>query len=411
MNRDEAIDLDVVDPIREFRSRFELPDQPIYLDGNSLGALPIGVAERVSDVIKAQWGGDLIASWNKHHWMEASTRVGDRIAPLIGADPGEVVVGDSTSINLYKLLCAGVQMRPDRSVIVTERGNFPSDTYMVASVAEQFGLSVRVLDPGAAALGGDAFGDDVAVVCLSHANYRTGALYDLPAVTAAIHGCGALALWDLAHTAGVMPIDVSANGVDFAVGCGYKFLNGGPGAPSFSYVARRLQHEVRHPLTGWLGHAAPFAMTDTFVPANSIERLVVGTPSVLSLVALDAALDAFDGVSMLALRAKSVALGELMIQRVGERLNDHGVTFASPADSARRSSHISLLHVNGYEIVQALIARGVVGDYREPALMRFGFAPLYTRYVDVFDAVERLADVLENGVWREPQFAVRATVT
>jgi kynureninase len=408
MNRDEAIDLDRADPLREVRGRFLLPDDLIYLDGNSLGALPIGVAERVSEVIQAQWGRDLIASWNKHHWMEASSRVGDRIAPLVGAGAGEVVVGDSTSINLYKLLCAAVRMRPDRSVIVTERANFPSDSYMVASVAEQFGLTVRLIDAGDIA---GALGNDVAVVCLSHANYRTGDLYDLPAVTAATHRCGALALWDLAHTAGVMPIDLSANEVDFAVGCGYKFLNGGPGAPSFSYVARRLQHAVHHPLTGWLGHVSPFAMTDNFVPAESIERLVVGTPSVLSLVALETALDAFSAVSLHDLRAKSVALGELMIRRVGERLKGRGVTLASPPDSARRASHVSLLHANGYEIVQALIAHGVVGDYREPELMRFGFAPLYTRYVDVFDAVERLADVLENGAWREPQFAVRATVT
>jgi kynureninase len=409
MNRDEAIALDLADPLQVLRSRFSLPAELIYLDGNSLGALPVGVAERVSEVIQAQWGRDLIASWNKHHWMDASARVGDRIAPLVGAEAGEVIVGDSTSINLYKLLCAAVRMRPDRSVIVTEQGNFPSDSYMVASVAEQFGLTVRLVDPH----GNDptVFGDDVAVVCLSHANYRTGALYDLPAVTSAVHDCGALMLWDLAHTAGVMPIDLSANGVDFAVGCGYKFLNGGPGAPSFSYVARHLQCEVHQPLTGWLGHVAPFAMSDTFVPADSIARLVVGTPSVLSLVALEAALDAFDGVSMADLRAKSVALGELMIERVGERLRGHGVTLVSPAESVRRASHVSLLHSNGYEIVQALIAQRVVGDYREPGLMRFGFAPLYTRYVEVFDAIELLADVLETGVWREPQFAVRASVT
>jgi kynureninase len=406
MNRDEAVALDLSDPLRIFRGRFVLPQDAIYLDGNSLGALPVGVADRVATVIQDQWGRDLIASWNKHQWMAASCRVGDRIAPLIGADSGEVVVGDSTSINLYKLLCAAVTMRPGRSVIVTEHGNFPSDTYMVASVAEQFGLTVRHIDPGE-----PTFGNDVAVVCLSHANYRTGAMYDLPRVTASIHDCGALVVWDLAHTAGVMPIDLSANDVDFAVGCGYKFLNGGPGAPSFSYVARRLQHDVHQPLTGWLGHAAPFAMSDTFVPAASIERLVVGTPSVLALVALEAALDAFDGVAMADARAKSAALGELMIRRVSERLDGHGVTLASPTESARRASHVSLLHENGYEIVQALIARGVVGDYREPGLMRFGFAPLYTRFVDVFDAVERMADVLETGTWREPRFAVRASVT
>jgi kynureninase len=406
MDRAGALALDRADALAPLRERFRLPEGLIYFDGNSLGALPIGVAARVADVIEREWGTDLIASWNTNGWMAASGRIGDRIAELIGAGAGEVMVGDSTSVNLYKLLSAALRMRPDRNVIVTEHQNFPSDSYLIQSVAEQHGAIVRHLDAA-----NPVIGDDVAVVCLTHISYRTGAMHDLADITQRAHAAGALMLWDLAHSAGAMPLALSSVGVDLAIGCGYKFLNGGPGAPAFSYVARRLQHDVHHPITGWLGHVAPFDMADTFTPAPGIDRITVGTPTVLSLMALDAALDAFAGVSMYDLRAKSIALGEYLIDLIRDRCPDSGLTLVSPADPARRGSQISFVHEHGYPIVRALAAAGVLGDYREPGIVRFGLAPLYLRFVDMYDAVEVLADVLKTERWRDPQFAVRGAVT
>jgi kynureninase len=413
MNREFALKLDLVDGLAAVRDRFRLPEGLIYFDGNSLGALPIGVAERVAEVITQQWGHDLISSWNVNGWMAAPRRVGDKIAPIIGARAGEVIVGDSTSVNLYKLLSAAVAMRPGRNVIVTEPNNFPSDSYVIASVAKQHGMEVRPLDLNDPAT---VIGPDVAVVCLTHISYRTGAMYDLADVTERAHASGALMLWDLAHSAGAVPLALTDNDVDLAIGCGYKFLNGGPGAPSFAYVAARLQDDVHHPITGWLGHAAPFDMDDHFVPAPGIDRVTVGTPSILSLLALEAALDAFDGVAMEDVRSKALALSDFMIELVMGRESQRqgaqfGLSLATPVDPARRGSQVSFVHEHGYPIVRALAAAGVLGDYREPGIIRFGIAPLYTRFVDVYDAADRLTEILQDERWREPQFAIRAAVT
>lgn len=409
VNRFDAAALDAVDPMAFVRERFVIPEGLVYLDGNSLGMLPKGVAERVEDVIRRQWGNDLIRSWNTHGWMDAPRRVGDRIASLIGAQAGEVIVADSTSVNIYKLLMAACRMRPGRSVIVTEEGNFPSDRYLIASVAEGLGLTVRVAKTGHIADALQDLDDRVAVASFSHADYRTGALHDIKAVTSACHAVGALTMWDLAHTAGVLDLSLTDANVDFAVGCGYKFLNGGPGAPSFLYVAERHQAMFEQPLTGWLGHAKPFAMSEVYEPSAGIGRAVVGTPSMLSLVALEAALDVFDGVSMAAVRAKSIALTDFMIDCAADQ--NLGLSVATPLVARERSSHVSFRHLNGFEIVQALFARGVVGDFREPDIMRLGLSPLYTRFVDVWDAVSHLGDVLRTESWRDPAYSIRGTVT
>lgn len=409
VNRSDAAALDDVDPMAFVRERFVIPEGLIYLDGNSLGMLPKGVAERVEDLIRRQWGNDLIRSWNTHGWMEAPRRVGDRIAPLIGANAGEVIVADSTSVNIYKLLMAACRMRPGRSVIVTEEGNFPSDRYLIASVAEELGLTVRVAKTGHIIDALHDLDDRVAVASFSHADYRTGTLHDIKEVTSACHAVGALTLWDLAHTAGVLDLSLTDANVDFAVGCGYKFLNGGPGAPSFLYVAERHQATFEQPLTGWLGHAKPFAMSEVYEPAAGIGRAIVGTPSMLSLVALEAALDVFDGVSMAAVRAKSIALTDFMIGCAADQ--NLGLSVATPLVARERSSHVSFRHLNGFEIVQALFARGVVGDFREPDILRFGLSPLYTRFVDVWDAMSHLGDVLSTESWRDPAYSIRGTVT
>jgi kynureninase len=408
MNRDDALALDGADVLAPLRDRFQLPDGLIYFDGNSLGALPIGVAERVADVVTQQWGHDLISSWNVNGWMAAPRRVGDKIAPIIGAGPGEVIVGDSTSVNIYKLLSAAVAMRPDRKVIVTEQNNFPSDSYVIASVAKQHGMEVHYLDLDDPTTPLDT---NVAIVCLTHINYRTGAMHDLASITARVHAVGALMFWDLAHSAGAVPLALSDCDVDMAVGCGYKFLNGGPGAPAFAYVAKRLQNDVHHPITGWLGHAAPFDMSDQFIPALGIDRITVGTPSIVSLVALEAALDAFDGVDMADVRAKSLALGDYLIELVMHRCDGYGLSLASPIDSQRRGSQVSFVHEHGFPVVRALADVGVLGDYREPGIIRFGLTPLYARFCDVYDAVDRLSEILRTERWREPQYAVRGAVT
>jgi kynureninase len=406
MQRVVAEGLDATDTLASARDRFVVPPGVIYLDGNSLGMLPVGVAEAVADLVTRQWGVDLIRSWNKHRWMDAPRRVGDCIGAIIGAAPGEVIVADSTSVNLYKLLIAATRLRPDRKVLVTEVGNFPSDRYLIDSVAAQAGLTVRAV---AAADLVAALNDDVAVVSLSHVDYRTGHLHDLPGITRAARAAGALTLWDLAHSAGVVDLKLSLNEVDLAVGCGYKFLNGGPGAPAFVYVAARHQASVRQPITGWLGHAQPFAMRDDFEPAADLRRMIVGTPNMASLVALEAALEAYRGISMPAVQAKGAALGDMAIELAQRWCPD--LVLASPRDGSERGSQIAFRHPNGYEIVQALVARGVIGDFREPDIIRFGLSPLTTRFVDVYDAMAHLRDVLDTGAWQEPAFAVRNAVT
>lgn len=408
MDRADAVKLDAADPLRHARNRFELPEGLIYLDGNSLGPLPSGVRERVAAVVAAEWGSDLITSWNVHDWIGMPARVGAKVARLVGAPEGSVVAGDSTSVQLFKLLVAASRLRPGRNVIVTEPGNFPTDTYITTSVARMLGLQVRWCDPADVAASLDA---DVAVLSLTHVDYRTGRMHDARAVTAAAHEAGALTLWDLCHSAGAVPVDLQGWDADLAVGCGYKYLNGGPGAPAFAYVHPRWHDRLDQPLSGWMGHAAPFALEREYRPAPGVARIQTGTPPVLSMAALDTALDAFDGVSVSAVRAKSLALTDYFIALAEEKLGPFGVGVEVPRDHARRGSQVCLRHPDAYGLVQALIARRVVGDFREPDFARFGFAPLYLRFVDVWDAVEHVADVFRNGEHARPEYAVRAAVT
>lgn len=409
-SRRDLAALDAADPLARCRERFVLPEGVIYLDGNSLGPSLRATAGRLADVAEREWGQGLIRSWNAAGWIELPRRVGDKIARLIGARPGEAVVTDSTSVDLFKVLAAALALEPERRVIVSEPENFPTDLYVMQGLVELLGgrHELRLASPEKLAA---AIDDDTAVLVLTHVNYRTGAMHDLAGLTAAAHARGALAVWDLSHSAGAMPLDVTAAGADFAVGCGYKYLNGGPGAPAFVYVAGRHHERVRQPITGWLGHAAPFAFEETYRPAPGIERWLTGTPPILSLAALEVGVDLLLGVDPGEIRDKSTRLGDLFIELVEARCGAHGLTLASPRCAGARGSQVSFRHSHGYPIVQALIARGVVGDFRAPDLLRFGLAPLYLRYVDVWDAVGVLADVLATSSWDRPEFHRRHLVT
>ncbi len=406
--RARAAELDAADQIGHARSRFTLPDGLVYLDGNSLGALPVGVPEAVRDVVEQQWGRDLITSWNVHDWWDAPRRVGGRLAELIGANDDEVVVADSTSANVFKVLVAAARLRPGRDSLVVEPGNFPADLYMAEAVSELLGLRLVRVEPGEV---GAVLDEDVAAVCFSHVDYRTGRVHDMAGVTAAVHEAGALAVWDLSHSAGALPVDLGGCDVDLAVGCGYKYLNGGPGAPAYVYVARRHQQDVRSPLSGWTGHARPFAMERSYEPAPGIDRMRNGTPPMLSLLALEAALAAFDGLAMSDVRTKSVSLTSFFLDVADEVLAPLGFQPVSPRRSEDRGSQVSLRHEVAYGVVQALIRRGVVGDYREPDLVRLGFAPLYVRHVDVVAGVEQMVAVVESGEHLDPVWSRRGTVT
>ena len=410
ISRQDCVDLDQADPLAGRRELFDLPEGLIYLDGNSLGALPHAVKARLQDVVHTQWGRDLIGSWNAHAWIDLPARVGGRIARLVGADADEVVAADSTSVNLFKLAAAAVRMRPGRRVILTERGDFPTDGYILQGLADFLGGSVelRVVDGGRAA---EALDDRVALLLLSHVHFRSGLVQDMAGLTRRAHDAGALTLWDLSHSAGALDVQLNRDGADLAAGCGYKYLNGGPGAPAFLFAARRLHGELRTPLSGWMGHAAPFAFEEDYRPAPGVLRALCGTPPILSLAALDEALNAFDGVEMAEVRRKSERLTGLFLTLVQERCAGTGLDAACPADAAARGSQASLRHPEGYAIVQALIAAGVVGDFRSPDILRFGFAPLYIRHVDVWDAVDRLADVMARELWRAPEHQVRRAVT
>jgi len=406
-DRAAAVALDEASPLRGTRDRFTLPDGVVYLDGNSLGALPRTVADRMATVIAQQWGQGLISSWNDASWVDLHRRVGGRIARLVGADPADVVVGDSTSVTLFKSLVACCRLRPDRRVVVIEPGTFPTDGYVAEGVARLLGVEVRWCDPADPAA---ALDDDVAVLALTHVDFRTGAMFDLPGLTAAAHEAGALAHWDLCHSAGAVPVDLVAADADAAVGCSYKYLNGGPGAPAFAWVHPRHQAAWDQPVPGWFGHARPFDMDREHVPADGIARMTTGTPPVLALSALDAALDAFDGVAVADLRAVSLSLTDLFVDLVDARLGDR-VEVVTPREHARRGSQVSLRHPQAYGIVQALIERGVVGDFRTPDIARFGFAPLYVTHADVHDAVEHLVAVLDHDEHLRPAYDVRNTVT
>jgi len=404
--RDDAAALDAASPLAGTRELFDLPDDLIYLCGNSLGALPKAVAERVPDVVRREWGEGLVGAWNSADWTNLARRVGARIAPLIGAAPTDVTVGDSTSVTLFKTIVAAARMRPDRSVVVVEPTTFPTDGYIADGAARSVGMKLRWTTPGAIE---EAFDDDVAVAVLNHVDFRSGALLDMESVTAPAHDKGVLTLWDVCHSVGALPIDVSGTGADFAVGCTYKYLNGGPGSPAFVWVAPRHQDQVDQPITGWWGHARPFEMGTDYEPGPGISRMVVGTPPVIALSSLESSLTAFDEVSMTDVRAASLSLTDLFISLVDERLPDFEVL--TPRTHARRGSQVSLRHPLAYPVVQALAARRVVGDFRKPDVLRFGFAPLYVRHVDVWDAVEQIVGVLEKDEHHEPGYAERQAVT
>jgi kynureninase len=410
MHRSAFEALDRSDPLAWLRDKFLLPPGVINLDGNSLGSLPRSTAARVSRVIEKEWGEDLITSWNRHDWIGMPQRVGDKIARLIGAHAGEVVVTESTSINLFKVLAVALKMRPGRRVIVSESENFPTDLYMAEGLTKlldgDYTLRLVRADELKQAL--DA---NVAVLMLTQVNFRTGALHDIAALTAAAHAAGALVIWDLSHTAGVLPVDLNGAKADFAIGCGYKYLNGGPGAPAFVYAAARHHGQAPQPLYGWLGHAAPFEFATGYRPAAGIRQYVVSTPSILALAALEEGVDLLLQADLAQLRAKSQALTEAFIALVEARCAGLGLSLATPRDPARRGSQVSFAHEHSYAVMQALIARGVIGDFRAPDLLRFGFSPLYIRHVDVWDAAEALRDVLVSGAWQRPEFQKQAAVT
>lgn len=407
--------LDSDDPLAGFRERFVLPDGVIYLDGNSLGALPKAVPERVSAMLHEEWGRHLIGGWLKDGWMEKPLVLGDRMARLVGAAAGEVAVVDTTSINVFKLLSAALAMRPERTVILSNAENFPTDLYMAQGLIRQLGAGHELrLVPETEIE--DAIDDTVAVVMLTETNFKTGAVFDMGAVTRAAHAAGALTLWDLAHSAGAFPVDLNGTAADFAVGCSYKYLNAGPGGPAWMFVARRHQEAAHQPLTGWLGHDRPFDFDLEYRPADGIRRHVCSSPGVLGLVAFEAALDLMLEADMTAIRAKSVALGDLFIQLVEQECGDAGFRLISPRAAGLtppwiRGSQVSFAHPDGYGIVQALIARGVVGDFRDPDVMRFGFAPLYQRYEDVWHAIAHLRAVLDGGEHLAEVYRERASVT
>ena len=407
MTLENAQSLDGADPLAFARERFALPEGVIYLDGNSLGALPAAAAGRLREVAESQWGEDLIASWNVHGWIDWPTRIAGKLAPIVGAKPSELLVADSTSVCLFKLLAAAARARPGRRTILTQRRNFPTDLYVAQGLADMLGLTLKAV-PADDVIG--AIDADTAVVTLTHTDYRSAAFHDMAATNAAAHAAGALLVWDLSHSAGAMRLDLDRSGCDLAVGCGYKYLNGGPGAPAFLYVAERLQAELHSPLQGWMGHAEPFAFDDAYRRAPGILNFLTGTPSILALAALDTGLDTFDGVAMRDLEAKARTLTQLFVDAVEARCGS-SVRLESPRDPAGRGSHVVFAHPEGYAVMQALIARGVIGDFRAPDHMRFGFAPLYTRFADAWRAAEILGEILATREWDQPRFRARAKVT
>lgn len=420
--------LDARDPLRPLRDQFVLPEGVIYLDGNSLGVLPKTAAARVAEVITQEWGQDLIRAWNSAGWFHLPQRLGNKLAPLVGAAAGEVVVTDSTSVNLYKVLSAALSIAaedtPDKKTVVSERSNFPTDLYIAEGLCRECGYTLKLVEPDGilSAL------DSAAVLMLTHVNYRTGAMHDMAALTAAAHAAGCLAVWDLAHSAGAVPVDLTGAEADFAIGCGYKYLNGGPGAPAFVWVNPQHTDRFQQPLSGWWGHAAPFEFTPGYQPAPGITRYLCGTQPILSLAALECGLDVFVAAQslggMAALRAKSLALTDLFIALVEERCAGHALGLATPREHAQRGSQVCLTRSEGaYAIVQALIKRGVIGDFRagdpstgsgrtgNPDILRFGFTPLYIGFEEVWHAVEHLKQVLQTGEWQNAEFNQKHTVT
>jgi len=390
------------------RALFELPDGMIYLDGNSLGPLPKAAKARLADMLTEEWGRQLIKGWNTAGWFMQPRRVGDRIARLIGAADGTVVMGDTLSIKVHQALASALELNPNRKVVLSDSGNFPSDLYIAQGLLKSLdrGIVLKVVVPDEVEA---ALDDSVAVLLLTEVDYRTGRLHDMKALTRKAHAAGAVTVWDLAHSAGAIPVDLTGAGADFAVGCTYKYLNGGPGAPAFIYVAPKHADRVRPALSGWMGHEAPFAFDLDYRPGAGIDRMRVGTPPVIALTVLEAALDAWDGVDMAALRQASIALTDLFIDEVERRCPE--LVLNSPREGARRGSQVSFRHRQGYAIMQALITRGVVGDFRAPDSIRFGFTPLYIGEAEVMGAVAILEDIMTNSLWNRPEFHSKAAVT
>jgi kynureninase len=398
----------VTDIFARTRELFHIPDGVIYLDGNSLGPLPKAASERVRQTIEAEWGNELIRGWNTAGWIDLPSRVGDRIGRLIGAPAGTVVTGDTLSIKVYQALASALDLRPDRKVVISDSGNFPTDLYMAQGLLRSLdkGHELKVVAPEEVEA---AIDDTVAAIMLTEVDYRTGRLHDMKALTAKAHAAGALAIWDLAHSAGAIPVDLEGARADFAVGCTYKYLNGGPGAPAFIYVSPEHGDKAVPALSGWLGHEAPFAFDPDYRPAAGVERMRVGTPPIIGLAALDAALDAWEGIELADIRARSIELSECFLAEVEARCPQ--LELASPRDPQARGSQVSFRFENGYAAMQALIARGVIGDFRAPDIMRFGFTPLYLGMDEVVEAAEIIEDVMGNRHWDRPEYMKRSKVT
>lgn len=411
ISRQHCLELDAADPMAHCASRFVLPPGKIYLDGNSLGALPKGTSELIAGVVEQEWGNDLIQSWNTAGWFELPVKLGDRISNLVGAAAGQIVVCDNTSINLYKTLHAALGINADRNLILADRGDFPTDLYMIEGAAQSCGrpVEVRLIDDTANIV--DQFDQRCAVAVLSEVNYRTGLRLDMQTVTSAAHKLGILVIWDLCHSVGAMPVALDDAEADFAVGCSYKFLNGGPGAPAFVYVARRHHSTMRQPLQGWWSHQDPFGFAPEYAPTTGIKRMLSGTQPVLSMRAIACGLGTFDGVDLQALREKSGQMCRLFIDLVEQECSQYGVALFGPKEPARRGSHVALSFEHGYSVVQAMIARGVIGDFRAPDLMRFGFAPLYLSFAQLFDAVRIMRESIEQEPWLDSRFNHVGAVT
>jgi kynureninase len=409
--RNKACELDKTDVLAALRERFYIPSDKVYLDGNSLGVLPRAMTEGLARLVEVEWGDDLISSWNKHDWIDLPERLGERLAPLLGAAPGQVLCTDSISVNVFKLLATALALQPGRRVVLVEASDFPTDRYVADGLANLLGAQRCEVRAVAVNELIESLGTDVAVVLLSEVNYRTGRRHDKRLINNAAHAVGALTCWDVAHAAGAMPVEFDATGVDFAVGCSYKFLNGGPGAPGFLYVAKRHQNKVSQPLAGWLGHQAPFDFEAGYRPASGVLRYQTGTPSILAMRALDIALDCFDGVSLEQLRNKSLALSAFFIESLKTQSVFQSLRVITPEAAAERGSHVAICHEAAFALSQDLIARGVVGDFRAPNIIRFGFAPMYNTFNDALQALNALTQSLTDATYRAPRFQARAKVT
>ena len=411
MNYDEVTALDKADSLAPKRLEFDLPDNTIYLDGNSLGALPIAVKSKVADVVSQQWGSHLISSWNSHSWIDLPINVGEKIAPLIGAAQGQVICCDSTSVNLFKVLSSALSLNPERNLVLSTQDNFPTDLYMVQGLSDLLGPDLCQLQLVQEQHIEQHLNDSVAVLLLTQVNFRTGQLLNMEKLTRLAHDKGILVVWDLAHSAGALPVELDKCNVDFAVGCGYKYLNGGPGAPAFLYVAKRHHALVKQPLSGWMGHAAPFSFDSTYKTAKNINQFQCGTPSIISLSALDSALDVWQDVDMLHIRQKSLALSNVFIKLVQKHECLQTLQLCSPAIESERGSQLAFSHENAFAICQALIEEGVIADFRAPNILRFGFTPLYTSFEDIWKAVTILANIIKSDFYKEPRFSLTVKVT